>query len=89
MSKTWAGRPRNTLINNLRDNEKNHSGKVRKHFELNDIENAYQNLTGAAKVILRGKFVALEFVNWKRRHPKNKCSEHPSQEVSSKINRRK
>lgn len=32
LSKTRVGRPRNMLLNNPKDDERNHSGKVRKQF---------------------------------------------------------
>ena len=58
MTNTW--RLNNTLLNNQEITEEIKE-EIRKYLETNDNENTTtQNLWDAAKVILRGKFIAIQ-----------------------------
>ena len=55
---TW--RQKNTLLNN-QENTEEIKEEIKKFLETNDNENTVtQNLWDAAKVVLRGKFIAIQ-----------------------------
>ena len=54
---TW--RLNNTFLNNQQVTEEI-KREIKKLLETNDNENTTQNLWGAAKAVLRGKFIAIQ-----------------------------
>lgn len=42
-------------------------GEIRKHFDLNDNEITFQNLWEMIKIVLPGRFIALNIYIWKIR----------------------
>ena len=50
----------NTFLNNQQVTEES-KREIKKFLETNDNENTTQNLWDAAKAVLRGKFIAIQF----------------------------
>ena len=87
---TW--RLNNMSLNNQQVTEKI-KGEIKKFLETNDNENTTQNLWGAAKAVLRGKFIAIQsYLKKQEKHRINNLTLHLKQlekEKTTKISRRK
>ena len=76
-SNTWL--LNNTFLNNQLVTEEV-KREIRKFLETNDTENTIQNLWGAAKAALRGKFIAIQsYLKKKEKHQIDNLNLHLKQ----------
>ena len=87
---TW--RLNNIFLNNQKVTEEIKS-EIKRFLETNDNENTTQNLWGAAKAVLRGKFIAIQsYFKKQEKHRINNLTLHLKQlekEEEEEISRRK